>query len=48
MSFDVSKYIPQRYPFEMIDKIVAVQPAKSAESIKNVSINEWFLQMVIN
>ncbi|TNL00565.1 beta-hydroxyacyl-ACP dehydratase [Fructilactobacillus sanfranciscensis] len=38
MDYKVSDFIPQRYPFEMID----VQPGKSAEAVKNLSVNEWF------
>ncbi|WP_395319376.1 3-hydroxyacyl-ACP dehydratase FabZ family protein [Fructilactobacillus frigidiflavus] len=42
MDYKVSDFIPQRYPFEMIDKIIDVQPGKSAEAVKNLSVNEWF------
>lgn len=42
MNYQVSDFIPQRYPFEMIDKIIDVQPGKSAEAVKNLSVNEWF------
>ncbi|WP_429970409.1 3-hydroxyacyl-ACP dehydratase FabZ family protein [Fructilactobacillus sp. Tb1] len=42
MEYKVSDFIPQRYPFEMIDKIIDVQPGKSAEAVKNLSVNEWF------
>lgn len=38
----VNDVIPQRYPFEMIDKFIDVQPGVSASAIKLISINEWF------
>ncbi|USS87978.1 beta-hydroxyacyl-ACP dehydratase [Fructilactobacillus hinvesii] len=42
MEYQVSDFIPQRYPFEMIDKIVAVTPGESAEAQKNITMNEWY------
>ncbi|PMD73032.1 3-hydroxyacyl-ACP dehydratase FabZ family protein [Companilactobacillus nuruki] len=34
--------IPQRYPFEFIDKFVRVEAGVEASAIKLISINEWF------
>jgi 3-hydroxyacyl-[acyl-carrier-protein] dehydratase len=39
---DIKKLIPQRFPFIMIDKVVAVVPGKEAETIKNISGNDIF------
>ncbi|GHP14716.1 beta-hydroxyacyl-ACP dehydratase [Lentilactobacillus fungorum] len=38
----VNDVIPQRYPFEMIDRFVDVEPGISASAIKLISVNEWF------
>lgn len=42
MELNVQDFIPQRYPFQMIDQIIDVKPGESAEAIKNLSVNEWF------
>ncbi|USS84781.1 beta-hydroxyacyl-ACP dehydratase [Fructilactobacillus myrtifloralis] len=42
MELNVNDFIPQRYPFEMIDKIVAVTPGEKAEAQKNLTTNEWY------
>ncbi len=42
MKPDVQDVIPQRYPFQMIDKFVDVKPGESASAVKLISINEWF------
>jgi 3-hydroxyacyl-[acyl-carrier-protein] dehydratase len=36
--------LPHRYPFLLIDRISACEPAKSITAIKNVSTNEPFFQ----
>jgi 3-hydroxyacyl-[acyl-carrier-protein] dehydratase len=41
---EIMKYLPHRYPFLMVDRIVDIQPGKSIIGIKNVSINEHFFQ----
>jgi 3-hydroxyacyl-[acyl-carrier-protein] dehydratase len=41
---DVLKYLPHRYPFLMIDKILEIQPGVSLRALKNVTINEPFFQ----
>jgi 3-hydroxyacyl-[acyl-carrier-protein] dehydratase len=40
----IMKMIPHRYPFLMIDRVVAIVPDATAVGIKNVSINEPFFQ----
>lgn len=41
---DIMRLLPHRFPFLMIDKIVACTPGESITAIKNVSINEPFFQ----
>lgn len=36
----VMKILPHRYPFLLIDRVIAYEPGKRAVAIKNVSINE--------
>ncbi|GAB6041478.1 3-hydroxyacyl-ACP dehydratase FabZ [Endothiovibrio diazotrophicus] len=39
---EVLKYLPHRYPFLLIDRVVDYTPGESLTAIKNVSINEPF------
>lgn len=42
--YEILQYLPQRYPFLMVDRVIAIVPKKSIVVIKNVSINEpYFL-----
>lgn len=41
---EIQKIIPHRYPFQLVDRIIEVEPGKSAVGIKNVTINEPFFQ----
>lgn len=41
---EVMKHLPQRYPFLMIDRVIACTPGESLTAIKNVSINEPYFQ----
>lgn len=41
---DVMRYLPHRYPFLLVDRVTALEPGKSLDAIKNVSINEPFFQ----
>ena len=36
--------LPHRYPFLLVDRVVALDPGTSLEAIKNVTINEPFFQ----
>lgn len=38
------KLLPHRYPFLLVDRIIAMDEDKTAIGIKNVTINEWFFQ----
>ena len=37
---EVLKYLPHRYPFLMIDRVLECEPGKRIVALKNVSINE--------
>lgn len=41
---EILRLLPHRYPFVMIDKVLAIEPEKSVEALKNVTINEPFFQ----
>jgi len=46
-TFDIQtilNYLPHRYPFLLVDKIIHLSPKKSIVGIKNVTINEPFFQ----
>jgi 3-hydroxyacyl-[acyl-carrier-protein] dehydratase len=37
---EIKRMIPHRYPFLMIDRVVDIDPHRSAVGIKNVTVNE--------
>jgi 3-hydroxyacyl-[acyl-carrier-protein] dehydratase len=39
---DIFKYIPHRYPFLLVDRILEIQGEEKIVGIKNVTINEQF------
>jgi 3-hydroxyacyl-[acyl-carrier-protein] dehydratase len=39
---EIMKHLPHRYPFLLVDRIVALTPNESITGIKNVTINEPF------
>lgn len=39
---EILEYLPHRYPFLMIDRVLNFEPGKSILALKNVSINEPF------
>jgi 3-hydroxyacyl-[acyl-carrier-protein] dehydratase len=41
---EITKLLPHRYPFLLIDRVVAVDPGKSVKAYKNVSANEHFFE----
>ncbi len=41
---EVMKYLPHRYPFLLVDKVVHCSHGDSITAIKNVTINENFFQ----
>jgi 3-hydroxyacyl-[acyl-carrier-protein] dehydratase len=40
----IQAILPHRYPFLLIDRVIAIEPRKSIVAIKNVTINEPFFQ----
>jgi len=40
----ILKYLPQRYPFLMIDRVLRREPGKRLVALKNVSANEPYFQ----
>ena len=41
---EIFERIPHRYPFLLVDRIVAIESGKSIVGIKNVTVNEFFFQ----
>ena len=41
---EVLQYLPHRYPFLLIDRVLAIEPGLSLTGLKNVSFNEPFFQ----
>ncbi len=41
---EIVKYLPHRYPFLLIDRVVELELGKSIKALKNVTINEPFFQ----
>lgn len=39
---EITKILPHRYPFLLVDRVVEVDPGKSVRAYKNVSANEPF------
>ena len=40
----VLQYLPHRYPFLLIDRVLSCEPGKRLSALKNVTINEPFFQ----
>jgi UDP-3-O-[3-hydroxymyristoyl] N-acetylglucosamine deacetylase/3-hydroxyacyl-[acyl-carrier-protein] dehydratase len=40
----VMQFLPHRYPFLMLDRLVSADGEKSAVGVKSVTINEWYFQ----
>jgi 3-hydroxyacyl-[acyl-carrier-protein] dehydratase len=41
---EILKVLPHRYPFVMVDRILAIEVGKQVVGLKNVTINEPFFQ----
>ena len=41
---EILKYLPHRYPFLMVDRILEMEPGTRIVGIKNVTYNEPFFQ----
>lgn len=40
----IREYLPQRYPFLLVDRVIDIERGKRIKGLKNVSINEEFFQ----
>ena len=38
----ILEYLPHRYPFVLVDRVLEIEPGKKIKAVKNVSINEPF------
>jgi 3-hydroxyacyl-[acyl-carrier-protein] dehydratase/UDP-3-O-[3-hydroxymyristoyl] N-acetylglucosamine deacetylase/3-hydroxyacyl-[acyl-carrier-protein] dehydratase len=41
---DILKFLPHRYPFLLVDRVIDIQPGKSIVALKNVTYNESFFE----
>jgi 3-hydroxyacyl-[acyl-carrier-protein] dehydratase len=41
---EIQKFLPHRYPFLLVDRIIEMEPGEKAIGIKNVTFNEGFFQ----
>jgi 3-hydroxyacyl-[acyl-carrier-protein] dehydratase len=41
---EIMRFLPHRYPFLLVDRILEIEKAKSLVGLKNVTINEPFFQ----
>ncbi len=40
----IQEYLPHRYPFLLIDRVLEIKSGEKITAIKNVTMNEWFFQ----
>jgi 3-hydroxyacyl-[acyl-carrier-protein] dehydratase len=41
---EIKEYIPHRYPFLLVDRVLELEPGKSIKALKNVTVNEPFFE----
>lgn len=41
-SIEIKNYLPHRYPFLLVDRVISIDEGKQVVALKNVSINEPF------
>jgi 3-hydroxyacyl-[acyl-carrier-protein] dehydratase len=41
---EITEYLPHRFPFLLVDRVIDVKPGEYIKAIKNVSYNESFFQ----
>jgi 3-hydroxyacyl-[acyl-carrier-protein] dehydratase len=41
---EIREFLPHRYPFLLVDRIVALEPGRSIHGFKNVTVNEPFFE----
>ena len=39
---EIMQYLPHRYPFLLVDRVISIEPGKNIVAIKNITINEPF------
>jgi 3-hydroxyacyl-[acyl-carrier-protein] dehydratase len=39
---DLFEYLPHRYPFLLVDRVVSITPGETIRGYKNVTFNEYF------
>jgi 3-hydroxyacyl-[acyl-carrier-protein] dehydratase len=39
---EINEYLPHRYPFLLLDKVLEVEPGQRIVALKNVTVNEHF------
>jgi len=44
LSEEIKRFLPHRYPFLLVDRVLECVPGESLTAIKNVSVNEPFFQ----
>nr|MBL8411742.1 3-hydroxyacyl-[acyl-carrier-protein] dehydratase FabZ [Dechloromonas sp.] len=37
---EILEHLPHRYPFLLVDRVLAVEPGKSIHAYKNITMNE--------
>jgi len=41
---EILRFLPHRYPFLLVDRVISLEPGKSITAIKNVTANESFFE----
>jgi 3-hydroxyacyl-[acyl-carrier-protein] dehydratase len=41
---EIKEYIPHRYPFLLVDRVIEIELGKSIKALKNVTVNEPFFE----
>ncbi len=41
---EIAKFLPHRYPFLLVDRVLSLEKGKSIVGLKNVTVNEPFFQ----
>lgn len=41
---DIQRFLPHRYPFLLVDRVLEMEAGKSIKALKNVTVNEPFFQ----
>jgi 3-hydroxyacyl-[acyl-carrier-protein] dehydratase len=41
---EILEYLPHRYPFLLVDRVISCEPGSAIVAVKNVTINEPFFQ----